>query len=87
MADYRKPGQCNDIRLTFCWPRVRRGFYELAAPRPSLTATEALQLIAELYRVETEIRDEAPTNAASSANSEADFWSTCSTRGVGRRSR
>src|SRR5215813_5145450 len=35
---------------------ARRGFYELATPGPSPTASEALQLIAELYAVEKEIR-------------------------------
>src|SRR3984957_5365940 len=47
-AGYRKLARRNDVRLAFCWSHVRRGFYELATPGPSPTASEALQLIAEL---------------------------------------
>src|SRR5438105_3187618 len=55
-AGYRKLARRNDVRLAFCWSHVRRGFYELATPGPSPTASEALQLIAELYAVEKDIR-------------------------------
>jgi transposase len=55
-AGYRKLARRNDVRLAFCWSHVRRGFYELATPGPSPTASEALRLIAELYAVEKEIR-------------------------------
>src|SRR5271168_592960 len=55
-AGYRKLARRNDVRLDFCWSHVRRGFYELATPGPSPTASEALQLIAELYAVEKDIR-------------------------------
>jgi transposase len=55
-AGYRKLARRNDVRLAFCWSHVRRGFYELATPGPSPTASEALQLIAELYAVEKGIR-------------------------------
>src|ERR1700724_1634666 len=55
-AGYRKLARRNDVRLAFCWSHVRRGFYELATPGPSPTASEALQLIAELYAIEKDIR-------------------------------
>lgn len=44
-----------DVRLAFCWAHVRRRFYELAAG-PAPIATEMLERIAALYRIETEIR-------------------------------
>jgi transposase len=55
-AGYRKLARRNDVRLAFCWSHVRRGFYDLATPGPSPTASEALRLIAALYAVEKEIR-------------------------------
>ena len=42
--------------LAFCWSHVRRRFYELAAAGPAPIASEALERIAALYRIETEIR-------------------------------
>ena len=42
-AGYRKLARRNDVRLAFCWSHVRRGFYELATPGPSPTASEALR--------------------------------------------
>ena len=42
--------------LAFCWAHVRRRFYELAAAGPAPIASEALRRIAELYRVEDDIR-------------------------------
>lgn len=44
------------MQLAFCWSHVRRHFYELATPGPAPIATEALTRIAELYRIEAEIR-------------------------------
>ena len=44
------------MQLAFCWAHVRRRFYELAAAGPAPIASEALERIAELYAVETEIR-------------------------------
>jgi transposase len=49
-----------DVRLAFCWAHVRRRFYELAAAGPAPIASEALGRIAELYRVEGEIRGRQP---------------------------
>lgn len=53
---YRALADRGDVELAFCWAHVRRRFYELAASGPAPIATEALQRIAALYAVETEIR-------------------------------
>jgi hypothetical protein len=45
-----------DVQLAFCWSRVRCRFYELAAAGPAPIASEALERIAGLYTVESEIR-------------------------------
>lgn len=44
------------VMLVFCWAHVRRRFYELAAAGPAPIAREALRQIAELYRIEDDIR-------------------------------
>ncbi|MHC2485052.1 hypothetical protein ACVIKP_006907 [Rhizobium leguminosarum] len=43
------------MSLAFCWSHVR-SFYELAAAGPAPIASEALRRIAELYKIEDEIR-------------------------------
>jgi transposase len=50
----------NAVSLAFCWAHVRRRFYELAQSGPAPIATEALQRITELYRIESEIRGRSP---------------------------
>ena len=50
----------NTVKLAFCWAHARRRFYELAQSGPAPIASEALQRIAELYRVEVEIRGRPP---------------------------
>jgi transposase len=55
-AGYRALAQRNDVQLAFCWSHVRRKFYELAAAGPAPIASEALERIAMLYRIETDIR-------------------------------
>lgn len=55
-AGYRALAERNDVQLAFCWSHVRRKFYELATAGPAPIATEALQRIAELYRIESETR-------------------------------
>jgi hypothetical protein len=42
--------------LAFCWRHVRRGFHDLAQGGNAPIATEALERIAVLYRIEAEIR-------------------------------
>jgi len=48
-----------DFRLAHCWAHARRKFVEIeeSFPKPS---TEALELIAELYRIEREIEGKPP---------------------------
>ena len=43
------------LTLVFCWSHVRRGFYDLAKTKAPI-ATEALQRIAALYKIEDRIR-------------------------------
>jgi hypothetical protein len=44
------------VTLVFCWAHVRRGFYDLAKTGTAPMATEALERIAALYRIEAQIR-------------------------------
>ena len=53
---YRVLAERGDIQLAFCWAHVRRRFFELAAAGPAPIASEALERIAKLYAVESEIR-------------------------------
>ena len=48
------------MSLAFCWSHVRRRFYELAVGGASPIASEALQRIAALYRIENDIRGRGP---------------------------
>lgn len=50
----------NAVSLAFCWAHVRRRFYELAQTSPAPIASEALLRIADLYRVEADIRGRSP---------------------------
>jgi transposase len=53
---YRALAERGAVQLAFCWAHVRRRFYELAAAGPAPIAGEALERIAKLYAIETEIR-------------------------------
>ena len=53
---YRALAERNAVALAFCWAHVRRRFFELAASGPAPIASEALQYIASLYHIESEIR-------------------------------
>ena len=55
-SGYRPLAAKNTVSLAFCWSHVRRRFYELAAAGPAPIATEVLRRIAELYKIEDEIR-------------------------------
>jgi transposase len=55
-SGYRALAERGDVTLAFCWAHVRRRFYELAAAGPAPIASEALERIAALYAVESEIR-------------------------------
>ena len=59
-AGYRMVAERNAVILAFCWSHVRRRFYELAQSGPAPIASEALQRIGELYRIEAEIRGRSP---------------------------
>jgi transposase len=55
-AGYRPLAEAGDVKLAFCWAHVRRRFYEIAAAGPAPIASEALEKIARLYAIETDIR-------------------------------
>jgi transposase len=55
-AGYKVLAERHAVQLAFCWSHVRRKFYELAQAGPAPIASEALTRIAELYRIEGEIR-------------------------------
>jgi transposase len=57
---YRALAKSNAVTLAFCWAHARRRFYELAAAGAAPIASEALERIAGLYRVETGVRGKAP---------------------------
>ena len=59
-AGYKVLAARSAVDLAFCWAHVRRRFYELAKAGPAPIASEALARIAELYRVEGEIRGRSP---------------------------
>jgi len=59
-AGYRALAQKNSVQLAFCWAHVRRRFYELAAAGPAPIASEALERIGALYKVEKDIRGRNP---------------------------
>jgi hypothetical protein len=53
---YRVLAERGGVTLAFCWSHVRRRFYELATAGPAPIASEALERIAGLYRIESDIR-------------------------------
>ncbi len=53
---YRVLAEKSGVTLAFCWAHVRRRFFELATAGPAPIASEALRRIAELYRIEDDIR-------------------------------
>lgn len=53
---YKVLARQSNVQLAFWWSHVRRKFYELTTPGPAPIASEALMRIAELYRIEGEIR-------------------------------
>ncbi|MBJ6126638.1 IS66 family transposase [Microvirga splendida] len=55
-SGYRALAAGNQVILAFCWAHVRRRFYELAVAGAAPIASEALTRIAELYRIESDIR-------------------------------
>jgi transposase len=54
LADPKRPG--GPVTLAFCWAHWRRQWFDIARSPPAPIAAEALTRIAELYRIEAEIR-------------------------------
>jgi transposase len=54
LADPKRGGGL--LRQAFCWAHWRRQWFDLAKSPPAPIAAQALQRIAELYRIEAEIR-------------------------------
>ena len=55
-AGYKVLAGRGGVQLAFCWSHVRRYFYELAQGGAAPIASEALRRIADLYRIEDDIR-------------------------------
>jgi len=56
LADPKRAGRPVNIRQAFCWAHWRRQWFDIAKSPPAPIAAEALQRIAEIYRIEAEIR-------------------------------
>src|SRR3954468_3780218 len=56
LADPKRVG--GPVTLAFCWAHWRRQWFDIAKSPPAPIAAEVLQRIAELYRIEAEIRGE-----------------------------
>ena len=54
----KRPAQ--DIRLAYCWAHARRKLHEVSQTGTTPIADEGLRLIAELYRIEKDIRGQNP---------------------------
>ena len=59
-AGFERLTATGDIQLAACWTHARRGFYEVAQATGSPIAAEAVRRIGELYRIEEQIRGNAP---------------------------
>lgn len=57
---YRRLAEGGAITLAFCWAHARRKLYEVEKGSGSAIAAEGLRRIAELYRIESEIRGRPP---------------------------
>jgi transposase len=55
-AGYAGLAASGQVALAFCWAHVRRSFYEIHVSSPAPIAAEALLRIAELYKIEAEVR-------------------------------
>src|SRR3954449_8521730 len=56
LADPNRVG--GPVTLAYCWAHWRRQWFDITKSPPAPIAAEVLQRIAELYRIETEIRGE-----------------------------
>jgi transposase len=59
-AGFNQLYERGDIREAACWAHVRRKFYELQQTHASPIATEAIDRIGKLYRIESQIRGRPP---------------------------
>ncbi|MCA3265494.1 MAG: IS66 family transposase [Azospirillum sp.] len=59
-AAYGALAETGSITLALCWAHTRRKFYEIATAGPAPIAEEALRRIADLYKIEADIRGSAP---------------------------
>ena len=59
-AGFEQIYAAGSIQEAACWAHVRRKFYDIQAAHKSAVAAEALERIAGLYAVETEIRGRTP---------------------------
>lgn len=58
LTDAKRAG--GPLTLAFCWSHFRRRFYDIAKGGNAPIATEALERIGELYKIEAEIRGRSP---------------------------
>jgi transposase len=59
-AGFNQLYETGRIQEAACWAHVRRKFYELQQAHASPIATEAIERIGELYRIESQIRGRPP---------------------------
>ena len=52
--------QAGPIQLAYCWAHARRKLFEIAQTATAPIAQEGLKRIAELYKIEAEIRGQSP---------------------------
>ena len=59
-AGYNAVYETGRVLEAGCWAHARRHFYDIHEKRPSAITTHALETIAELYRIEADIRGKPP---------------------------
>ena len=59
-AGFERIYEAGRIQEAACWAHVRRKFYDLVVAHKSQTATEAVERIGALYKIEKEIRGRPP---------------------------
>ena len=67
LADPKRVG--GPVTLAYCWAHWRRQWFDIAKSPPAPIAAEVLQRIAELYRIEAEIRGEERRRSAGRSGS------------------
>ncbi|MDX3894348.1 IS66 family transposase, partial [Pusillimonas sp.] len=59
-AGYNAVYETGRVLEAGCWAHARRHFYDIHEKRPSAITTHALETIAQLYRIEADIRGKRP---------------------------